>query len=423
MATCSPRGLSAAWEEKLLVHMCSTGGAGGRRSSVAPPPLPADSRGPSSSLRAQKRRQSILKVAAVYDKPAVRAAIKDSASERPGSATAKGTRFELPEISQPSVSSGATPRSERAKSVHRPGQGKFLGTKKSIAGGSVALSKLLESSKTLADQIEDEVEDDDNHSVASRTPSVFPRLRMPRKSLGGMLDTAITRRTSMAGRRMSVGSMRTMLMQPSQKRRLMDVFRMLDENGDGSITMKEFVHKMSETFPYVQKEELVQLCKQIDRDGSGSLSVAELKKALQPGAGHSGWVDEGNLPKLEVSKPNPLPSKLRPHGDKTMELFEAYDKERALADAAETLTAPAPLTGAAKHEARTAHLEKRSFEECLKLYFPKHTLRHGDLRLLVDWAEAWGHYKRGKAEWLAAMKPEERVVALKALKEKEAAAV
>jgi hypothetical protein len=174
------------------------------------------------------------------------------------------------------------------------------------------------------------------------------------------------------------------------------------------VSVKEFVTKMCEAVPYAQKDDLASLFKQIDKDDSGQLTVSELKKVLQP-EGQTSWVDVHNLPKFELPRPTPLKDDLRKHVPKAMELYKSFEKERG-----------DHVPGASGHlnfaaNAKTAHLDKLSFSECLELYFPKSThIKRADLNKLSEWVEETVHYNKSKAEWLATLRPEQRTAVVKA---------
>jgi hypothetical protein len=115
-----------------------------------------------------------------------------------------------------------------------------------------------------------------------------------------------------------------------------------------------------------------------------------------------------------VCKPAPLPDGLRKHGAKAMELYQTFAQENDVQSAAAVNGEAAGHTFATG--AKTAHLEKMSFEECLKLYFPRNTLKPSELQKLAKWVKAWQAYNKEKAEWLASLRPEQRALAIKALK-------
>jgi hypothetical protein len=185
----------------------------------------------------------------------------------------------------------------------------------------------------------------------------------------------------------------------------------LDQDHDGTVSVKEFVTKMCEAVPYAQKDDLASLFKQIDKDDSGQLTVSELKKVLQP-EGQTSWVDVHNLPKFELPRPTPLKDDLRKHVPKAMELYKSFEKERG-----------DHVPGASGHlnfaaNAKTAHLDKLSFSECLELYFPKSThIKRADLNKLSEWVEETVHYNKSKAEWLATLRPEQRTAVVKAMRD------
>ena len=63
--------------------------------------------------------------------------------------------------------------------------------------------------------------------------------------------------------------------------RVIDLFREWDEDGDGTVTKKEFRKAMPHLGLEVPKEAIDELFDTIDPDGSGQLSFKELQKALR----------------------------------------------------------------------------------------------------------------------------------------------
>ena len=55
------------------------------------------------------------------------------------------------------------------------------------------------------------------------------------------------------------------------------------------------------------------------------------------------------------------------------------------------------------------HTAKLGFQECVRLYYPKHSLTQKDLQLVCDYAVDTEEYNAKRAEWLQGLPPATRV--------------
>ena len=65
---------------------------------------------------------------------------------------------------------------------------------------------------------------------------------------------------------------------------MIDIFRMLDKDGDGTVTRDEFCKRMVQLGAgYVLSDQVASLFEEIDEDGSGEINYLELNRRLRRG--------------------------------------------------------------------------------------------------------------------------------------------
>ena len=88
--------------------------------------------------------------------------------------------------------------------------------------------------------------------------------------------------------------------------RVIDLFREWDEDGDGTVSKKEFRKAMKFLGVDASKEELDMLFDTFDPDGGGSIDYNELNKALKRKVALDPSMQAGAVPiELKVRQPSP----------------------------------------------------------------------------------------------------------------------
>ena len=186
------------------------------------------------------------------------------------------------------------------------------------------------------------------------------------KALAKMLDDVVvkTRYESGGGRSLDrfnraigkVQSLREVLKSMDVLERVVDIFKRYDTDGSGEIDEHEFQMAMQASIPNASKTEILTMFREFDADSSGTISYHEMRASLKnPTAKPTQYVEP------------PLPRDLMRRRKDVLHLWSDLEKQRR----GELKVAPG--------------LALPTFEECLRLYFPKE--KRENINILVQWVQ------------------------------------
>ena len=154
-----------------------------------------------------------------------------------------------------------------------------------------------------------------------------------------------------------VQSLREVLKSMDVLERVVDIFKRYDTDGSGEIDENEFQMAMLASIPNASKAEIATMFREFDADHSGTISYHEMRASLKnPTAKPTQFVEP------------PLPRELMSSRNDVLHLWDDHAKQSA------------------------RHLVGKTFEECVRLYFPK--MRRESINILVQWVQ---DYYKAKA--------------------------